>query len=104
MSQWNFVSLAFSSFVTLFIYLFILIMLMAYILLLRFLHKKGLSIVTKLHMQVYRLSIHFDVDLERRHIIPFQTCAPLLLVWHLLNNLSLLSEWASCSLSYKSHK
>lgn len=36
----------------------------AYILLLSFLDKKGLSIVTKLHVQVYWLSIHFNVDLE----------------------------------------
>lgn len=36
----------------------------AYILQLSFLDKKGLSIVTKLHVQVYWLSIHFNVDLE----------------------------------------
>lgn len=37
----------------------------AYVLLLRFLDKKGLSIVTKLHVQVHRLAIHFNVNLER---------------------------------------
>lgn len=36
----------------------------AYILLLRFLDKKGLSIVTELHVQVDRLSVHFNVNLE----------------------------------------
>lgn len=40
--------------------------LFAYILLLRFLYKKSFSIVTELHVQVDRLSIHFNVDLHKK--------------------------------------
>lgn len=36
----------------------------AHIQFLGFLYKKGLSVVTKLHVQLYWLSIHFDVNLE----------------------------------------
>ena len=36
----------------------------AYIQLLCFLDEKGLSIVTQLHVQVYGLSIHFNVNLK----------------------------------------
>lgn len=35
-----------------------------YILLLRLLDKKGFSIVTKLHVQVDRLSVYFNVNLK----------------------------------------
>lgn len=49
----------------------------AYILLFRFLDKKGFSIVSKLHVQVDWLSVHFNVNLEEFDISTLITTSSL---------------------------